>query len=73
MLFTRSTGVLVDGDGCVYSALSPENPPPAPWSCRWLSERVVLLTPFSQGTHLLSVGHLKSLSVIRAYHLCGKI
>ncbi len=24
---------LVDGDGCVFSALS-RNPPPAPWSCR---------------------------------------
>ncbi len=25
---------LVDGDGCVFSALSSENPPTAPWSCR---------------------------------------
>ncbi len=32
---------------------------------------MVLLTPFSQGTHLLSVGHLIVVSD-QAYHLCGK-
>ncbi len=48
---------LVDGDGCVFSALSPEihhqllGLVDVEWG-------VVLLTSFSQGTHLLSVGRL---------------
>ncbi len=51
---------LVDGDGCVFSALSPEIQE------RW---QVVLLTPFSQGTHLLSVGRLIVVGD-QAYHRC---
>ncbi len=57
---------LVDGDGCVLSALSPE----IHHQLLGLVDvecEVVLLTLFSQGTHLLSVGHLivLSFSVIR--------
>ncbi len=46
---------LVDGDGCVFSALSPEiyHQLLGLVDVEW---EVVLLTPFSQSTHLLSVG-----------------
>ncbi len=47
---------LVDGDGCVFSADDVEG-------------EVVLLTPFSQGTHLLSVGRLIVVGD-QAYHRC---
>ncbi len=48
---------LVDGDGCVFSALSPEihHQLLGLVDVEW---EVVLLAPFSQGTHLLSVGRL---------------
>ncbi len=48
---------LVDGDGCVFSALSPEihHQLLGLIDVEW---EVVLITPFSQGTHLLSVGRL---------------
>ncbi len=48
---------LVDGDGCVFSALSPEihHQLLGLVDVEW---EVVLLTPFSQGTHLRSVGCL---------------
>ncbi len=53
---------LVDGDGCVFSALSPViHTSSCLVDVEW---EVVLLAPFSQGTHLLSVGRL-TLSVIR--------
>ncbi len=54
---------LVDGDGCVFSALSPEihHQLLGLVDVEW---EVVLLAPFSQGTHLLSVGRL-IVSVIR--------
>ncbi len=50
---------LVDGDsdGCVFSALSPEIHQQL-LGLIDVEGEVVLLTPFSQGTHLLSVGHL---------------
>ncbi len=59
---------LVDGDGCVFSALSPE----IAHQLLGLVDvelDVVLLTPFSQGTHLLSVGRLIVVSD-QAYHRC---
>ncbi len=48
---------LVDGDVCVFSALSPEihHQLLGLVDVEW---EVVLLTPFSQGTHLFSVGCL---------------
>ncbi len=48
---------LVDGDGCVFSALSPviHHQLLGLVDVEW---EVVLLTPFCQGTHLLSVGRL---------------
>ncbi len=48
---------LVDGDGCVFSALSPviHHQLLGLVDVEW---ELVLLTPFSQGTHLLSVGRL---------------
>ncbi len=59
---------LVDGDGCVFSALSPEihHQLLGLVDVEW---EVVLLTSFSQGTHLLSVG---CFIVVRdqAYHRC---
>ncbi len=57
---------LVDGDGCVFSALSPEihHQLLGLVDVEW---EVVLLTPFSQGTHLLSVGRLIVVSD-QAYH-----
>ncbi len=59
---------LVDGDGCVFSALSPEihHQLLGLVDVEW---EVVLLTPFSQGTHLLSVGRLIIVSD-QAYHHC---
>ncbi len=59
---------LVDGDGSVFSALSPEihHQLLGLVDVEW---EVVLLTPFSQGTHLLSVGHLIVVSD-QAYHRC---
>ncbi len=59
---------LVDGGVCVLSALSPE----IPHQLLVLVDvecEVVLLTRFSQGTHLLSVGHLIVFSD-QAYHRC---
>ncbi len=49
----------VDGDGCVFSALSPEIPHQL-FGLVDVEGEVVLLTPFSQGTHLLSVGLCRS-------------
>ncbi len=59
---------LVDGDGCVFSALSPEihHQLLGLVDVEW---EVVLLTPFSQGTHLRSVGRLIVVSD-QAYHRC---
>ncbi len=59
---------LVDGDGCVFSALSPEihHQLLGLVDVEW---EVVLLAPFSQGTHLFSVGHLIVVSD-QAYHRC---
>ncbi len=59
---------LVDGDGCVLSAQSPEihHQLLGLVDVEW---EVVLLTPFSQGTHLLSVGHLIVFGDL-AYHCC---
>ncbi len=59
---------LVDGDGCVFSALSPEihHQLLGLVDVEW---EVVLLTPFSQGTHLLSLGHLIVVGD-QAYHRC---
>ncbi len=54
---------LVNGDGCVFSALSPEIHHQL-LVLSMLSERWFSWQPFSQGTHLLSVG-VSSLSVIR--------
>ncbi len=59
---------LVDGDGCVYSALFPEIHHQLLGLVNVEGE-VVLLTPFSQSTHLLSVGHLIVVSD-QAYHRC---
>ncbi len=59
---------LVDGDGCVFSALSPEIHHQL-LGLVDVEREVVLLTPFSQGTHLLSVGHLIVVSD-QAYHRC---
>ncbi len=54
-LFTPLHRCLVDGDGCVFSALSPEihHQLLGLVNVEW---EVVLLTPFSQGTRLRSVG-----------------
>ncbi len=59
---------LVDGDGCVFSALSPEihHHLLGLVHVEW---EVVILTPFSQGTHLRSVGRLIVVSD-QAYHRC---
>ncbi len=59
---------LVDGDGCVFSALSPEihHQLLGLVDVEW---EVVLLTLFSQGTRLLSVGRLIIVSD-QAYHRC---
>ncbi len=59
---------LVDGDGCVFSALSPEihHQFLGLIDVKW---EVVLLTPFSQGTHLLSIGRLIVVGD-QAYHRC---
>ncbi len=59
---------LVNGDGCVFSALSLEihHQLLGLVDVEW---EVVLLTPFSQGTHLRSVGCLIVVSD-RAYHHC---
>ncbi len=59
---------LVDGNACVFSALSPEihHQLLGLVDIEW---EVVLLTPFSQGTHLLSVGRLIIVSD-QAYHRC---
>ncbi len=59
---------LVDADGCVFSALSPEvhHQLLGLVDVEW---EVVLLTPFSQGTHLRSVGRLIVVSD-QAYHRC---
>ncbi len=59
---------LVDGDGCVFSALSPEIHHQL-LGLVYDEWEVVLLTPFSQGTHLLSVGRLIVVSD-QAYHRC---
>ncbi len=59
---------LVDGDGCVFSALSIEIHHQL-LGLVDVEREVVLLTPFSQGTHLLSVGHLIFVSD-QAYHRC---
>ncbi len=48
---------LVESDGCVYSALSPEIHHQL-LGLVDVEGEVVLLTPFSQGTHLLSVDRL---------------
>ncbi len=48
---------LVDGDGCVFSALSPEIHHQL-LGLVDVEVEVVLLTPFSQGNQLLSVGRL---------------
>ncbi len=66
-LFTRSTGVLSMGMG-VCSLLSPEihHQLLGLVDVEW---EVVLLTPFSQGTHILSVGRLIVVSD-QAYHRC---
>ncbi len=55
-------------DGCVFSALSPviHHQLLGLVDVKW---EVVLLTPFSQGTHLLSVGHLIVVGD-QAYHRC---
>ncbi len=57
-----------DGDGCVFSALSPviHHQLLGLVDVEW---EVVLLTPFSQGTHLLSVGRLIVVGD-QAYHRC---
>ncbi len=59
---------LVDGDGCVFSALSPviNHQLLGLVDVEW---EVVLLAPFSQGTHLLSVGRL-IVVCDQAYHRC---
>ncbi len=59
---------LVDGDVCVFSALSPviHHQLLGLVDVEW---EVVLLTPFSQGTHLLSVGRLIVVSD-QAHHRC---
>ncbi len=59
---------LVDSDGCVFSTLSPviHHQLLGLVDVEW---EVVLLTPFSQGTHLLSVGHLIVVGD-QAYHRC---
>ncbi len=59
---------LVDGDGCMYSALSPEIHQQLLGLVDVKGE-VVLLTPFSQGNHLLSVGHIILVSD-QACHRC---
>ncbi len=66
-LFTRSTGVLSMEMG-VFSALSPEihHQLLGLVDVEW---EVVLLAPFSQGTHLLSVGRLIVVGD-QAYHRC---
>ncbi len=59
---------LVDGDVCVISALSPEIHHQL-LGLVDVEGEVVLLTPFSQGSHLLSVCHLIVVSD-QAYHCC---
>ncbi len=59
---------LIDGDGCVLSALSPEIHHQL-LGLVDVEGEVVLLTPFSQGTHLLSVGRLIVVGD-QAYHRC---
>ncbi len=59
---------LVDGDGCVFSALSPVIHHQL-LGLVDVEREVVLLTPFSQGTHLLSVGCLIDVGD-QAYHCC---
>ncbi len=59
---------IVDGDGCVFSALSPEIHHQL-LGLVDVEREVVLLTPFSQGTHLRSVGRLIVVSD-QAYHRC---
>ncbi len=59
---------LVDDDRCVFSALSPEIYHQL-LGLVDVEGEVVLLTPFSQVTHLLSVGHLIIVSD-QAYHRC---
>ncbi len=56
---------LVDGDGCVFSALSPE----IHYQLLGLVDVEWFSTPFSQGTHLRSVGRLIVVSD-QAYHRC---
>ncbi len=67
-LFTRIHRCLVDGDVCVFSALSPEIHHQL-LGLVDVEGEVVLLTQFSQGTHLLSVGRLIVISD-QAYHRC---
>ncbi len=55
---------LVDGDGYVFSALSPVIHHQL-LGLVDVEREVVLLTPFSQGTHLLSVGRLIVVGVYR--------
>ncbi len=59
---------LDDGDVCVFSALSPEIHHQL-LGLIDVEGEVVLLTPFSQDTHLLSVGCLIVVSD-QAYHRC---
>ncbi len=59
---------LVSGDGCVFCALSPEIHHQL-LDLVDVEGEVVLLTPFSEGTHLLSVGRLIIVSD-QAYHHC---
>ncbi len=67
-LLTCSTGVLSMVMVCVFSALSPEihHQLLGLVDVEW---EVVLLTPFRQGTHLLSVGRLIVVGD-QAYHRC---
>ncbi len=59
---------LVDGDGCVFSAFSPEIHHQL-LGLVDVEGEVVLLTAFSQVTHLLSVGRLIVVGD-QAYHCC---
>ncbi len=68
MIVLEMNRCLVDGDGCVFSALSPEIHHQL-LGLVDVEVEVVLLTPFSQGTHLLSVGRLIVVSD-QAYHRC---
>ncbi len=67
-LFTRSTGVLSMVMG-VCSLLGLLKSTTSSLVLSMLSWEVVLLTPFSQGTHLFSVGRLIAVSD-QAYHRC---